>query len=277
MRKNISINNKKGFSLIELCIALGILVILTSSITPVFIKRIQVKAGEKTALEMSVIQQAASAYFVVNNAWPANLTALQNAGYLNPSWVTNNPWQNAYTISSTSSAFTVSTTVPQEWANLVARDLPTSSISGATVGSTVPAPGSAQNESLPIGSIIIWSGTVASIPTGWQFCDGTNGTPDLRDRFVVGARQDSGGVSMTNVSGSLTKIGGEAKHTLTIAEMPSHTHSYRWWIAWYFSGSTELAAKGSYNDNAQTSSVGGGQPHNILPPYYALCFIMKIQ
>ena len=53
MRKNTSTSNK-GFSLIELCIALGVLVILTSAITPVFIKRIQVKAGEKTALEMSV-------------------------------------------------------------------------------------------------------------------------------------------------------------------------------------------------------------------------------
>ncbi|MFH1397766.1 MAG: hypothetical protein ABIH27_04365, partial [Candidatus Omnitrophota bacterium] len=65
-------------------------------------------------------------------------------------------------------------------------------------------------------------------------------------------------------------------HTMTIAEMPPHTHSYRWWNAWYFSGSSELAAKGSYNDNAQTGSVGGGQPFNVLPPYYALCFIMKI-
>ena len=277
MRRNTSISNKKGFSLIELCIALGVLVILTSSITPVFIKRMQVKAGEKTALEMSVIQQAALSYYAANNAWPASIQALQSAGYLNPSWSANNPWQNAYTISSTSNAFTVSTTVPQEWTNLVARDLPTGSVSGTVVGSAVPAPGSAQNDSLPIGSIIIWSGTVASIPTGWQLCDGTNGSPDLRDRFVVGARQDSGGVSMTNVSGSLTKIGGEAKHTLTIAEMPAHTHSYRFWNAWYFSGSSELAAKGSYNDNAQTSSVGGGQPHNILPSYYALCFIMKIQ
>jgi len=277
MRRNIFINNKKGFSLIELCIALGVLVILTSSITPVFIKRIQVKAGEKTALEMSVIEQAALSYYTANNAWPASIAALQNAGYLNPSWVTNNPWQNAYTISSNASAFTVSTTVPQDWTNLVARDLPTSSVSGSIVGSTVPAPGSAQNNSLPIGSIVIWSGTVASIPSGWQLCDGTNGTPDLRDRFVVGARQDSGGVSMTNVSGSLTKIGGEAKHTLTIAEMPAHSHSYRWWSAWYFSGSSELGAKGSYDDNHQTSTVGGGQPHNILPPYYALCLIMKMQ
>jgi len=276
MRRNTSTNNKNGFSLIELCIALGVLVILTSSVTPVFIKRIQVKAGEKTALEMSVIQQAASAYFVANNAWPANIPALQNAGYLNPSWDTNNPWQNAYTISSTSSAFTVSTTVPQEWVNLVARDLPTSSISGTIIGSTVPAPGSAQNDSLPIGSIVIWSGTVASIPTGWQLCDGTNGTPDLRDRFLVGASQDSGGLSMTNVSGSLTKIGGEAKHTLTITEMPAHSHSYNKAIpGGEWGGDDGHQSTGHIVEN--TGLTGGGQPHNILPPYYALCFIMKIQ
>lgn len=275
MRKNIFISNKKGFSLIELCIALGVLVILTSSITPVFIKRMQIKAGEKTALEMSVIEQAALSYYATNNAWPASIAALQSAGYLNPSWSVFNPWQNAYTISSNTSAFTVSTTVPQEWTNLVARDLPTSSISGAVVGSTVPAPGS-QNNSLAIGSIVIWSGTVASIPTGWQLCDGTNGTPDLRDKFVVGARQDSGGVSMTTVSGSLTKTGGEARHTMTIAEMPPHTHSYRWWPGWYFSGSSEYGAKGGPDDSHQTGSVGGGQPFNVLPPYYALCFIMKI-
>ncbi len=275
MRKNISINNKKGFSLIELCIALGVLVILTSSITPVFIKRIQIKAGEKTALEMSTIEQAALSYYATNNAWPASIAALQTAGYLNPSWSTLNPWQNAYTISTTNSAFTVSTTVPQEWTSLVARDLPTSSISGLVVGSTVPAPGS-QNNSLPIGSILIWSGTVASIPTGWQLCDGTNGTPDLRDRFVVGARQDSGGMAMTTVSGSLTKTGGEAKHTMTIAELVPHTHTYRYWPGWYFSGSSEYAAKGSPDDSHQTGSTGGGQPFNVLPPYYALCFIMKI-
>ncbi|RJP30013.1 MAG: prepilin-type N-terminal cleavage/methylation domain-containing protein [Candidatus Omnitrophota bacterium] len=275
MRKNTSITNKKGFSLIELCIALGVLVILTSSITPVFIKRIQIKAGEKTALEMSTIEQAALAYYVTNNAWPASIVALQTAGYLNPSWSAINPWQNAYTISTTNSAFTVSTTVPQEWTSLVARDLPTSSIAGLVVGSTVPAPGS-ENNTLSIGSIIIWSGTVASIPTGWQLCDGTNGTPDLRDKFVVGARQDSGGTAMTTVSGGLTKTGGEAKHTMTIAEMPPHSHSYRWWAYWYFSGSSELAAKGSFDDNRQTSTVGGGQPFNVLPPYYALCFIMKI-
>jgi len=159
----------------------------------------------------------------------------------------------------------------------VARDLPSTSISVNTVRSTIPVPGSMANSSLPLGAIVIWSGSVSSIPSGWQLCDGTNNTPDLRDRFVVGARQDNNGVAKTNVSGTLTQIGGEAQHTLTIDEMPPHSHSYRYWSAWYFSGSTELAAKGSYNDNAQTSTVGGGKPHNILPPYYALCFIMRIQ
>jgi len=276
MRRSTFTKNKKGFSLIELCIALGVLVILTSSITPVFIKRIQIKAGEKTALEMSVIQQAALSYYVANNAWPASIQALQSAGYLNSAWLANNPWQNAYIISSNASAFTVSTTVPQEWTNLVARDLPASSILGAIVASTVPAPGNAQNDSLPIGSILIWSGTVASIPGGWQLCDGTNGTPDLRDRFVVGARQDSGGVSMTSVSGSLTKTGGEAYHNLTIDEMPAHSHSYNepTFLSRY-DGHTSALCTGT--QGAQTNAVGGGKPHNILPPYYALCFIMKIQ
>lgn len=40
---------------------------------------------------------------------------------------------------------------------------------------------------VPIGGIILWYGSIASIPTGWQLCNGTNGTPDLRDQFVVGA------------------------------------------------------------------------------------------
>src|SRR3989338_1850194 len=265
MRRNTSINNSRGFSLIELCIALGILVILTSSITPVFIKRIQVKAGEKTALEMSVIQQAALAYYVANNAWPANIPDLENGGYLNPAWVANNPWQNVYTISSTSSAFTVSTVVPREWTNLVGRDLPTSSISGTTVGSAVPVPGSAPDESLPAGSIIMWSGTLSSVPANWQLCDGTNGTPDLRDRFIVGAGK----------SYSVGVNGGEAMHTLTTAEMPPHAHN----MNGFHIGSRWGAEHPTFipgGAGIYTDSAGGGQPHENRPPYYALCFIMKV-
>ncbi len=274
MRRNISIKNKKSFSLVELCIVIGVMAILAGSITPVFVKRIQIKAGEKTAQEVAIIEQAGLFYFAANAAWPADLTVLKNAGYLNPSWVSNNPWQNPYTISSSASGFTVSTVVPQEWANLVARDLPTSSVSGTTITSSVPAPGTLQEDSLPIGSILIWSGTVASIPAKWHLCDGASGTPDLRDRFIVGARQDSGGTAMTAVSGSLTKTGGEATHTLTINEMPAHTHGYYADQPGVGAGGTGTSGGSAY---WQTASAGGGRPHNILPPYYALCFIMKIE
>ena len=225
---------------------------------------------EKLSWQISSIEQAALAYYVANNAWPTNIQALQSSGYLNPSWVTNNPWQNPYNISSTQNSFTVSTTVPSEWTNLVARDLPTSFVSGNSVASMVPSPGST---AIPSGVIIMWSGTIASIPPSWQLCDGTNGTPDLRDRFIVGARQDDAGTAKTKVSGSLTIVGGEAYHKLTIAEMPSHTHSV--------SGHFNYGAQ-ARDDNVgaqtmtQSGATGGDQPHNTLPPYYALAYIMKL-
>lgn len=61
---------------------------------------------------------------------------------------------------------------------------------------------------IPIGCIVMWGGSVGSIPTGWRLCDGTNNTPDLRDRFVIGARSDSGGAATTFVTGTDTKSGG---------------------------------------------------------------------
>lgn len=79
-------------------------------------------------------------------------------------------------------------------------------------GSAVPGP-------VPVGGIILWSGTVATIPTGWALCDGSANSPgpDLRDKFVVGAKQDDAGVAKTNLTGSLTQSGSAAvsAHTLT--------------------------------------------------------------
>lgn len=257
MRRNIFTRNKRGFFLIELCIVIGILAILAGSITPVFIKRIQVKAGEKTAQEMSVIQQAALSYYVANNAWPASLAALKSAGYLNPSWVTNNPWQNAYTVSSNAAGFTVSTSVPQEWAALVVRDLPTSSMSGSTIASSVPAPGIMPDESLTVGAIIMWSGTLSSIPEGWQLCDGTNGTPDLRGRFVMG-------VSSGENPGA---TGGATTHTHT-GSTSSSSHSI--WIDDNSGGSDYWGAP-----NYHTHSITMNSSDN-LPPYFKIAYIMKI-
>ena len=69
---------------------------------------------------------------------------------------------------------------------------------------------------VPSGIICMWSGESTAIPSGWHLCDGEEGTPDLRDRFIVGA-------------GSTYEVGntgGEATHTLTVNEMPSHNHGF---------------------------------------------------
>jgi microcystin-dependent protein len=134
---------------------------------------------------------------------------------------------------------------------------------------------SEHTDSLPKGVVAMWSGTIATIPQGWALCDGTNGTPDLRDKFVVGARQDSAGAVQTNVSGVLLQTGGEAAHTLTAAELPAHTHGV------YVSGSDypgtdSKAAASQANVGAQTAATGGGVAHNTLPPYFAVAFIMKL-
>ena len=289
MRRNIYTASSKGFTLIELCVVMAILAILAGSATPVFIKRIQIKAGEKTALEISAIEQAALAYYVTNNVWPSNIQTLQSSGYLNPSWVTNNPWQNSYNVSSTQNSFTVSTTVPAEWTALVARDLPTSSITANSVSSTVPTPGSL---SLPKGSIIIWSGTIASIPAGWQLCDGTNGTPDLRDKFIVGANQDVGGVAETIISGTLSQTGGSATHIHEAGTLlgPIHTHRFSANTSGPSSVSGAKSGGDGFANNMHTHSVSGttdtgnsGGPvtgetasASNLPPYYALAFIIKL-
>ena len=289
MRKNISLHSAKGFTLIELCIVMAVLAILTGSIVPIFIKGIQIKAGEKTALEISTIEQAALAYYVGNNTWPSSIQTMQNAGYLNPSWVANNPWQNPYNISSTQNSFTVSTTVPSAWTNLVARDLPTSSILQNSVSSTVPSPGST---AIPSGVIIMWKGSIASIPPGWHICDGTNGTPDLRDRFIVGARQDIAGIAETIVSGSLTQIGGAATHLHTAGTLagPLHTHNFSATTSGPSNVSGARGGDDQFGTQQHTHTVTGttntgnsGGPvtgstasASSLPPYYTLAFIMKL-
>jgi len=117
---------------------------------------------------------------------------------------------------------------------------------------------------VPSGFIGMWSGSSSNIPTGWYLCNGENSTPDLRDRFIVGAGNEY----------SVGSTGGEKTHTLTVGEMPEHSHTYS------KATSTDYAsgvANGFYksSETANTSSVGGGQAHENRPPYYALCFIMK--
>lgn len=72
----------------------------------------------------------------------------------------------------------------------------------------------------PKGIISKWCGAIAAIPLGWALCDGSNGTPDLRDKFIVGASGDNSGISNTSITGSNTRTGG-SKDAIVV----SHTHT----------------------------------------------------
>jgi len=145
---------------------------------------------------------------------------------------------------------------------------------------TIPAVASV----LPTGMILLWSGSIGSIPAGFLLCDGNNSTPDLRNRFVVGAGST---YSVNQTGGSADSIVVSHNHTATsVVTDPGHAHGY---IA---------AAPGSYYSNtnggnpgaissttatattsitvATTNTAAGtsGTGANI-PPYYALCYIMK--
>ena len=123
------------------------------------------------------------------------------------------------------------------------------------------------------GMIIMWNSTVATIPTGFVLCDGSNGTPDLRGRFVVGHHPN-------NNEYDINDTGGSESVTLSINQMPSHKHDTTFDNKKYFpgGGSTSISFGGAGGYPADTfimSNEGGGQSHENRPPYYALCYIMK--
>ena len=185
--------------------------------------------------------------------------------------------------------------------------------------------------SIPSGVICMWSGNTSNIPTGWALCNGSNGTPDLRNRFIVGAGST---YSPRNTGGSKTV-------SLTSANLPSHNHSFSvngttgsggssnpsvkidlsdayfgvydnasstgggsggtTLMLWAREGMNAYSSSGisgskvvisggsgnsgsvsipshthSFNYSGNTTSAGSGTAHENMPPYYALCFIMKL-
>lgn len=118
--------------------------------------------------------------------------------------------------------------------------------------------------SLPSGSIIMWSGPIGCIPAGFALCDGQQNTPNLLNRFVVAA----GGAYAVGATG------GEDFHTLTIAEMPSHSHGG---TARVHAGPCAADGVGACKaETSPTAATGGDQPHENRPPFYAIAFIMKL-
>lgn len=111
------------------------------------------------------------------------------------------------------------------------------------------------------GDIMMFSGSPNDVVAPWYLCNGENGTPDLRGKFILGW-SDARPVGTT---------GGEEEHTLTIAEMPAHDHSGGAGVS--VSGS-DAGSNGNLANGWRTGFTGGGLAHNNMPPYYALAFKM---
>jgi microcystin-dependent protein len=163
---------------------------------------------------------------------------------------------------------------------------------------------------VPVGAIMMWSGTIdtngnpvvsGTSDTNWHICDGTSGTPDLQDRFIVGSGSNY----------AIGAAGGAATVTLDISQMPSHRHHYSGttstagahthtysdihipvgdsssmtsgshdcandhWVTDH--RTTSSAGDHSHTFSGDTDSQGDDAAHENRPPYYALAYIMKVQ
>jgi len=128
------------------------------------------------------------------------------------------------------------------------------------------------NVAAPSGLISLWSGAIVDIPDGWFLCNGANSTPDLRNKFVVGAGDTH----------AVDAVGGESTHVLSEAEIPvlSHAgHNAQQWFGTRKAVDTttdDLDAGKNVGFKAATiPNHGSGNAHNNLPPFHALAYIMK--
>lgn len=130
---------------------------------------------------------------------------------------------------------------------------------------------------VPPGVIMAWPFDVSDIPTGWALCDGQEGRPHIQGRFLVGAGQALGLFpGDLNPAYSVSEIGGENKHKLTIPEMPSHDHDADYPSSEKFSGNKFDAANANNAGKRKTSKSGGDLPHENRPPFYAVHWIIKL-
>ena len=174
------------------------------------------------------------------------------------------------------------------------------------LGSTV------SNAFVPVGGIIMWNGTIAEAEalTNWRICDGANGTPDLRDKFVMGV-----GSSVNTSTATKGETGGANSYTLALNQMPEHSHdvsdsghthtitdpghdhtwsrqdaqidaSYRPWpannndcvesVVNTSNESTGITGTNNGNANISESLKGGNTAIDNRPDYFALCYIMRV-
>jgi hypothetical protein len=165
----------------------------------------------------------------------------------------------------------------------------------------------AASAAFPLGGIILWSGAIAAIPTGWALCNGSSGTPDLRDRFIVGAGST---YAVNATGGSADAVVVAHTHTLTGTTASAGTHQHyavtqgtyggegglnsgnyigrrsAWGSDFSYDfapaggeaniGLTSNAGAHVHSVSGSTASAGVSGVNTNLPPYYALCYIQKI-
>ena len=131
---------------------------------------------------------------------------------------------------------------------------------------------------IPRGVITMWSGATNDLPSGWALCNGNNGTPDLRNRFIVGAGSSYG----------VGNTGGADTVALTTDQMPSHNHNNQGGYNYdrlltarpdghYTSKDTDTTVgEPDLIHSASIQPAGGNKAHENRPPYYALAYIMKL-
>jgi hypothetical protein len=132
---------------------------------------------------------------------------------------------------------------------------------------------------VPAGGIILWSGSIGSIPAGYVLCNGSNGTPDLRNRFVVGAGNT---YAVDATGGSPDAVIVSHTHTATSTDA-GHTHTQNGFggaAPGLTTSSTPVngsstTGTGTANITTTIASTGVSGTNANLPPYYALCYIMK--
>jgi hypothetical protein len=164
-------------------------------------------------------------------------------------------------------------------------------INNAIIGGTTAAAGTFTDltvtgtttgiNSIPSGGIILWSGSIASIPVGWYLCNGSNSTPDLRDRFIVGAGST---YAVAATGGSANAVVVSHTHTASVTD-PGHTHTVPAAVtrsgiggggaSIQEVGTTAASGFSTTGISVSNSTTGVSGTNANLPPYYALAYIMK--
>ena len=237
----------------------------------------------------------------------------------NVKWYAMNPWKTEYRTNNNSSVADMTTMTVNPGSTIGGVGM--SNYGNVGIGIIVPqeklhvdgqvkATGFKGFGITPIGGIIMWSGALNAIPAGWALCNGQNGTPDLQERFVVGA----GSADNISVPGStqyaLNDSGGANSVTLSTNQIPSHNHTYSGWTStdgnhthlWNYGIEGDDSGNGGSNDeftlraapaakysvmeyagrhahtySGTTAVRGGSGAHENRPPYYALAYIMRTQ